>query len=105
MALSSAPTWTLNRSFLSAELAMLDDGQDTYMQEDEKSEYEWYVLLGQGGPGKADDPLKWWKVRCLLLLCFLYQPEPPPGSQAQNMVIWLRCHHGGLIFCHHSDIL
>ena len=60
----SASTWASDSSFLS-ELAMLDNGQDAYMQEHEKSEYERYILLGQGGPGKADDPLKWWKVSCL----------------------------------------
>ena len=32
-------------------------------------------MLGQGGPGKADDPLKWWKVSCLLFLRFAYQSE------------------------------
>ena len=66
---SSAPTWASDASFLS-ELAMLDDGLDTYMQEHEKSEYERYVVLGQGGPGKTDDPLKWWKVSCNLVLSF-----------------------------------
>ena len=46
-------------------LLCYDNGQDAYTQEHEKSEYERYILLGQGGPGKADDPLKWWKVSCL----------------------------------------
>ena len=34
----------------------------TYIQEHEKSEYERYAILMQGGSGKADDPLKWWKM-------------------------------------------
>jgi hypothetical protein len=54
------PTWASDISFLS-ELAMLDDNEDTYIQH-EKSEYERYAILMQGGSGKADDPLKWWKV-------------------------------------------
>ena len=54
-------TWASDSSFLS-ELAMLDDNEDTYIQEHEKSEYERYAILMQGGSGKADDPLKWWKV-------------------------------------------
>jgi hypothetical protein len=49
---------------------MLDDNKDTYIQEHEKSEYERYAILMQGGSGKADDPLKWWKV-CLFVSSLL----------------------------------
>jgi len=57
----ATPTWASDSSFL-LELAMLDNNKDTYIQEHEKSEYERYAILMQGGSGKADDPLKWWKV-------------------------------------------
>jgi hypothetical protein len=50
---SMMPTWASHSSFLS-ELAMLDDNEDTYIQEHEKSEYERYAILMQGGSGKAD---------------------------------------------------
>ena len=56
---------TCDSSFLS-ELAMLDDSDNGYAQEWEQREYERYVKLGQGGPGKADEPLKWWKVSACL---------------------------------------
>jgi hypothetical protein len=58
---STTPTWASDNSFLS-ELAMLENNEDTYIQEHEKSEYERYAILMQGGSGKADDPLTWWKV-------------------------------------------
>jgi len=45
------PTSAMGSSFLS-KLAMLDDDEDSYAQEQEKSEYECYVLLGQGGWGR-----------------------------------------------------
>ena len=61
MTTSTMATWASNSSFLS-ELAMPDDNKDTYNQENEKSKYERYAILMQGGSGKADDPLKWWKV-------------------------------------------
>ena len=47
---SMTPTWASDSSFLS-ELAMLDDNEDTYIQEHEKSEYERYAILMQGGSG------------------------------------------------------
>ena len=52
---------------------MLNDGEDGYSQEQEKSEYERFLKLGQGGPGKADQPLKWWKVSLidLLYMCII----------------------------------
>ena len=61
MTTSTMLTWASDRSFLS-ELAMLDDNEDTFIQEHEKSKYERCAILMQGGSGKADDPLKWWKV-------------------------------------------
>jgi len=62
----TTPTPATGSSFLS-ELAMLDDDENAYAQEQEKSEYEHYVLLGQGGSGKADELLKWWKVHCSIV--------------------------------------
>lgn len=47
---------------------MFNDGEDGYSQEQEKSEYERFLKLGQGGPGKVNQPLKWWKVS--LTICF-----------------------------------
>jgi len=86
MTSSSAPTWASDSSFL-LEPTMLEDGQDTYTQEHERSEYEQYVLLGQGGPGKADDPLKWWKVSCLLFLRFAYQSESHQDHEREFPII------------------
>ena len=54
-------TWAFNSLFLS-ELTILDDNEDTYIQEHKKSEYERYAMLMQGGSEKVDDLLKWWKV-------------------------------------------
>jgi hypothetical protein len=39
---------TIERSSFFTELVMLDDGDDRYLQEQEKSEYERYFKLGQG---------------------------------------------------------
>jgi hypothetical protein len=61
MTTSTTPTLAYDSLFLS-ELAMLDDNKNTYIQEHEKSKYERYAILMQGGSGKVDDPLKWWKV-------------------------------------------
>jgi hypothetical protein len=58
---ANLPETTGESTFL-AELAMLDDSNDGYTQEQERSEHERYLKLGQGGLGKADEPLKWWKV-------------------------------------------
>jgi hypothetical protein len=61
MTTSTTPTWASDSSFL-LELAMFDDNEDTYIQEHEKSKYKKYAILMQGGSGKVDDQLKWWKV-------------------------------------------
>ena len=68
MTTSTMLTWASDRSFLS-ELAMLDDNEDTFIQEHEKSKYERCAILMQGGSGKADDPLKWCVF--ILLICII----------------------------------
>jgi len=60
MTTSTTLTWASDRLFL-LELAMLDGNEDTFIQEHKKSKYERCAILMQGGSGKADDPLKWWK--------------------------------------------
>jgi hypothetical protein len=64
------PTWASDGLFL-LELAMLDDNEDTYIQEHKKSKYKRYAILMQGGSGKADDPLKWWRCVFILLICII----------------------------------
>jgi len=70
MTTSTMLTWASDSSFL-LKLAMLNDNKDTYIQEHEKSEYERYAILMQGGPGKADDLLKWWKVCFRFAYCII----------------------------------
>ena len=73
--------------------SLQDDGQDTFMHNAGAwvNTYEWYVLLGQGGPGKADDPLKWWKVSSLYFVFFVptWTPTRITSATFRSFLAWL----------------